>query len=147
MKVLFSKFHCRINLVALLLDNSGSRNKTSYTEFRNLKILRFFPYKIQSLKVFYVYSNMWKVFTRPTFAPNFILSESEFDLKFGRTYQFLRISHLWLIRLASMLSRYQCCHRYKCFPSSFVRCLPDLSEIQLQLLWSFSFQITLAFNY
>jgi hypothetical protein len=44
MKVLFHKFHRRINLVVLLFSNSGSRNKTTHLEFRNLKILRVFSY-------------------------------------------------------------------------------------------------------
>jgi hypothetical protein len=51
MKVLVNKFHRRINLVALLFSNSGSRNKTTKSEFRNLKILRVFSYKVWSLKV------------------------------------------------------------------------------------------------
>jgi hypothetical protein len=38
MNVLFNKFQRRINLVAFLFDNSGSRIKTTYSEFRNLKI-------------------------------------------------------------------------------------------------------------
>jgi hypothetical protein len=41
MIVLFNKFYRGINLVALLFSNSGSRNKTTYSDFRNLKILKF----------------------------------------------------------------------------------------------------------
>jgi hypothetical protein len=54
MKALFNKFHRRINLVALLLSNSGSGNKTTYSEFINLKIVRVFSYIVWSLKVPYV---------------------------------------------------------------------------------------------
>jgi hypothetical protein len=71
MKALFNKFHRRINLVALLFSNSGLRNKTAYSEFRNWKILRVFSYKVWSLKV--ICGNMWKVFTRPTCASDFFL--------------------------------------------------------------------------
>jgi hypothetical protein len=59
MKVLFNKFYRRINLVALLFSNLGSRNKTTYSEFRHLKILRIFSYKVWSLKVPYVYSLLY----------------------------------------------------------------------------------------
>jgi hypothetical protein len=47
MKVLFNKFQRGINLVALLLSNLGSKNKTTYSEFRNLKILRIFSYNFE----------------------------------------------------------------------------------------------------
>jgi hypothetical protein len=33
MKVLFSKFHRRINLMVLFFSNLGSRNKTTHSEF------------------------------------------------------------------------------------------------------------------
>jgi hypothetical protein len=56
MKVLFNKFHRGINLVALLFSNLGSRNKTTYLKFINLKLLRAFSYKVWSLKVPYTYS-------------------------------------------------------------------------------------------
>jgi hypothetical protein len=48
MKGLFNKFHRRMNLVALLFSNSGSKNVTRYSEFRNLKILRVFSHKVLS---------------------------------------------------------------------------------------------------
>jgi hypothetical protein len=58
MTVLFNKFHRRINLVALLLGNSGLRSKTTFSEFRSLEIWR--------LKVLYIkfamcgkYSRAW----------------------------------------------------------------------------------------
>jgi hypothetical protein len=41
---LFNKFYLGINLVALLFSNLGSRKKTTYSEFRNLKILRVLSY-------------------------------------------------------------------------------------------------------
>jgi hypothetical protein len=37
---LFNNFHHRINLVEFLFGNLGSRNKTTFSEFRNLEILR-----------------------------------------------------------------------------------------------------------
>jgi hypothetical protein len=55
MKVLFNKFHRWKNLAALLFNNSGSRNKTTYSEYRNLKSLRVFSYKVWGLKVPYVW--------------------------------------------------------------------------------------------
>jgi hypothetical protein len=63
MNVLFNKFHRRINLVALLFSNSGSRNKTTYSEFRNESLKFEGPLRIVG--------NMWKVFTRPTCASDF----------------------------------------------------------------------------
>jgi hypothetical protein len=53
MKVLFNYFYRRINQVAILFGNLGSRNETTYSEFRNLEI--FNPHKICNLQVFYVY--------------------------------------------------------------------------------------------
>jgi hypothetical protein len=46
MKVLFNKFHRGIKVVALLFSNLGSKNKTTHSEFRNLKILIVFSYKV-----------------------------------------------------------------------------------------------------
>jgi hypothetical protein len=46
MKVLFNKCHRRNFFVALLFSNLGSRNKTTYSELKNLEILRVFSYKV-----------------------------------------------------------------------------------------------------
>jgi hypothetical protein len=48
----FNKFYRRINLMALLFSNLGSRNKTTYLHFRNLEIFRVLLYKVWSEKVF-----------------------------------------------------------------------------------------------
>jgi hypothetical protein len=54
-------------------SNSGPRNKTTHTEFRNLKILIF----IQSLKfegLLRIVCNMWELFTHATCASNFLIA-------------------------------------------------------------------------
>jgi phosphoglucomutase len=53
-----------------LFGNSGSRNKTTFSKFRNLKILRVLPYKIWRLGLLRIVAK-WKVFTRPTCALDF----------------------------------------------------------------------------
>jgi hypothetical protein len=82
-KDLFNKFHLRINLVALLFGNLGTRSKTTFLEFRNLEIL---PkgLSIQNLKVeglLRIVCNMWKVFTWPTCASDFFKSSRYVSIK------------------------------------------------------------------
>jgi intergrase/recombinase len=48
MKDLFSEFHQRTDLTALLLIDSGFRIKTTCSKFLNLQILRDFTYKFRT---------------------------------------------------------------------------------------------------
>jgi hypothetical protein len=78
MKVLFDKFNRKTNLKALSFCNLGSRNKTTHSEFIKLEILRVLTH-MHSLKFegpLRIVCNMWKIFTSPTYASDFLAIKS-----------------------------------------------------------------------